>query len=97
MFYLDLSIGIWNCAINPMKPKLAKNQEKTIVRQRNVPNFAKKVRVHRNNGIDATILVSMPENTLVPISPKASLVRLCYSLYLAPIFLLYVSRMCENV
>jgi len=55
-----LSIGIWNCARRLMKPKLAKNHENTIVRQRNVPNFAKNVKVHKNRGIEATTLVNMP-------------------------------------
>merc|ERR1719223_1909186 len=44
---LPFFIGILSCAITAMNPKLAKIQDKTIVRQRNVPNFAKNVKVQK--------------------------------------------------
>jgi hypothetical protein len=52
-----------------MNPKLAKIQDKTIVRQRNVPNLAKNVSVQKKSGILATTLVSIPLKTLTPMSP----------------------------
>merc|ERR1740124_1719632 len=38
-------------AINNMNPRLAKIQEKAIVKQRKVPNISKKVIVQKNRGI----------------------------------------------
>ena len=46
--YIIIKIFFRNDASKPMKPKLAKNHENTIVGQRNEPNFAKNVSVHMN-------------------------------------------------
>jgi len=43
-----------------IKPKLAKIHENRIVRQRNVPNFAKNCRLHAKRGRDASTDVIMP-------------------------------------
>mmetsp|Transcript_10993 Transcript_10993/g.12601 ORF Transcript_10993/g.12601 Transcript_10993/m.12601 type:complete len:125 (-) Transcript_10993:867-1241(-) len=70
-----LSMETLKVAINNMNPRLAKIQEKAIVKQRKVPNISKKVIVQKKRGILAIILVSIPLNTLIPILPYAALIR----------------------
>lgn len=73
---MPFSIGCGpNVAINDMKNKLAQAQDIVIVQQRNAPNTAKKRTVQRNNGSEASIEVNIPENTEMPISAIAFVVR----------------------
>jgi len=62
-------------AKTPMKPKLAKSHENKIVRQRNVPNFAKNCNWQRKSGSDASTDVIMPLSTGEPISEKVAVTR----------------------
>ena len=50
-------------------------QEKAMVRQRNVPNFAKNCRLQRKSGSDASTEVHMPLKTGEPISEKVATMR----------------------
>jgi len=57
-----------------MNPKLANTHEKAIVKHKKVPNFAKNWSWQKKSGILATTLVIIPLNTLIPKSPKASVI-----------------------
>merc|ERR1712025_1000147 len=72
---LSCRMGSLNCASALTKTKLAKIHEKAIVKQRKVPNLAKKESWQKNRGIDAAILVIMPFITLMPMSPNADSTR----------------------
>lgn len=70
-----LLIGTFkNCATKLINKKLAKSHENKIVRHKNIPNFAKNVKVQKKRGTLAMTLVSIPLKTLVPMSPKAPLI-----------------------
>jgi hypothetical protein len=58
-----------------MKNVLAKTQEKTTVMHMKDPNLAKKTRMQRKSGTDASTVVAIPERTVMPISPRAAATR----------------------